>query len=385
MAVRIERLRWTDISIGEIALPRKTMKLTLGLGSGLSRRADDPPGRVFAITDRGPNIFASTAVDDYGLTALEPYRATETKFMPQPQLGPEIVELQVEGDAARLIRRLPLRTSAGHRLTGLPLQAACPEQEENIRALNDGPLHDDTATLHLGADAEAIAAMPDGGFFIAEEYGPSLLKIDASGAATARWVAPPLQDMPRHPDLPVLGLLPPELARRRPNRGLEALCASQDGAWLYLGMQSALRDEDRNSTPVWKLDATTGALAGAWRYPFDAPPSFKRDAARRKVGPGDLKICEFAWAGEDQLIVLERIAHSSKLYLIDLARLPEKRLIVSSDDHPEIGPDIEGMTLLSPTEILIASDNDFGVEGAQTEFWRITLDAPLSAQRASIS
>ena len=93
MAVRIERLRWTDISIGEIALPRKTMKLTLGLGSGLSRRADDPPGRVFAITDRGPNIFASTAVDDYGLTALEPYRATETKFMPQPQLGPEIVEL----------------------------------------------------------------------------------------------------------------------------------------------------------------------------------------------------------------------------------------------------------------------------------------------------
>ena len=75
--------------------------------------------------------------------------------------------------------------------------------------------------------------------------------------------------------------------------------------------------------------------------------------------------------------MLERIAHTSKLYLTDLARLPEKRLLLSTDDHPEIGPDIEGMTLLSPSEILIASDNDFGVEDAQTEFWRITLDAPL--------
>ncbi len=375
MAVRIERLLWTDISIGEIALPKKTMKLTLGLGSGLSRRAGDPPGRVFAITDRGPNIFASTAVDDYGLIALEPYRVTETKFMPMPALGPEIVELQIDDGAVRLVRRLPLRTSTGHRLTGLPLRTADPDSE-NIRALDDGPLQNDAAKIQLGADAEAIAAMPDGGFFIAEEYGPSLLKIDASGAATARWVPPALQDMPHHPDLPVLGLLPPKLATRRPNRGLEALCASADGAWLYLGMQSALRDEDRNTAPIWKLDASTGALAGAWRYPFDAPTSFKRDAARRKVGPGDLKICEFAWAGEDQLVVLERIAHTSKLYLINVAGLPDKRLLFSSDDHPEIGPDIEGMTLLSPSEILLASDNDFGVEGAQTEFWRITLDAP---------
>lgn len=375
MAVRIERLYWTDISIGEIALPKKAMRLTLGLGSGLSRRPGDPPGRVFAITDRGPNIFASTAVDDYGLTTLEQYRATETKFMPQPQLGPEIVELQVEDSAIRLIRRLPLRTPAGHRLTGLPLLTANPE-DEDIRALDGGPINSDEM-VQLGADAEAIAAMPDGGFFIAEEYGPSLLKVDASGVVIARWVPPLLGNMPQHPDLSVLGLLPPEIATRRPNRGLEALCSSEDGAWLYLGMQSALHGEDRNSAPIWKLDAATGALAGAWRYPFDAPPSFKRDAARRKVGPGDLKICEFAWAGDDRLIVLERIAHSSKLYLIDFAHLPDKRPLFSSDDHPQIGPDIEGMTLLSPSEILIASDNDFGVEGAETEFWRITLDASL--------
>ncbi|MDP3495191.1 MAG: esterase-like activity of phytase family protein [Hyphomonadaceae bacterium] len=373
MAVRIERLDWTDIPIGEIALPKKAMKLTLGLGSGLTRRPGDPPGRVFAVTDRGPNIFASTAVDGYGLTGLERFRGTEAKFMPLPAIGPEIVELQVEGAAVRLIRRLPLRTQAGHRLSGLPLLSADSEDMEHVLNLDGGPLDGDA---RLGADAEAIAAMPDGAFFVAEEYGPSLLRVDTDGVVTARWV-PASLDMPRHPDLPVLALLPHAAATRRPNRGLEALCASANGDWLYLGMQSALANEDEASIPIWKLDATTGALVAERRYPFDAPASFKRDAARRKVGPRDLKICEFAWAGEDQLIVLERIAHTSKLYLIDLARLPEKRLLFSTDDHGEIGPDIEGMTLLSRTEILLVSDNDFGVEGAQTEFWRITLDAPL--------
>jgi hypothetical protein len=37
---------------------------------------------------------------------------------------------------------------------------------------------------------------------------------------------------------------------------------------------------------------------------------------------------------------------------------------------------MEGMALLSQSEILLVSDSDFGVEGAGTEFWRITLGAP---------
>ncbi|MEQ1782324.1 MAG: hypothetical protein ABMA14_13250, partial [Hyphomonadaceae bacterium] len=90
-----------------------------------------------------------------------------------------------------------------------------------------------------------------------------------------------------------------------------------------------------------------------------------------------LKVCEIAWAGEDRLVVLERIAHSTKLYVVDLVRLPAKQLLLSTDDHPEVGADLEGMTLLSPTEILLVSDNDFGVEGAQTAFWRVRLEAAI--------
>lgn len=55
-----------------------------------------------------------------------------------------------------------------------------------------------------------------------------------------------------------------------------------------------------------------------------------------------------------------------------------KTLIFSSDEHPEISPDIEGMVLLSPTELLLVNDNDFSVEGAETAFWRLSLDEPLT-------
>jgi hypothetical protein len=54
-----------------------------------------------------------------------------------------------------------------------------------------------------------------------------------------------------------------------------------------------------------------------------------------------------------------------------------KRLLFSSDDAPEIGADLEGMAILSPSELLLASDNDFGVEGAETGFWRVRFDRPV--------
>jgi hypothetical protein len=365
--VRVEKLDWRDLPLETIDLPKAKLQLTLGLGSGLSSR----DGRVFAVTDRGPNLFVSQAVDDYGLGHLEPLRAIrDAKIMPFPDTGPEIAELSLAGNEVRLVRRMPLRTRSGKPISGRALPGG---EMEAVFDLQGRPLQPDA----LGADTEAIAAMPDGGFFVAEEYGPSLLKTDENGIVAERWVPAGREAELAHPDLLVRGVLPERAARRRRNRGFEALCTSADGQWLYLGFQSALKGEDERSAPVWKLDANTGAFAGEYLYPFDEPSSFRRDALRRKVGLPDLKICEFARAGEGKLVVLERIAHTAKLYLISLADPSGKRLLVSSDDVPEICPDIEGLTLLSPTEVMISSDNDFCVEGAETEFWRISFDDPI--------
>ncbi|MEQ1610702.1 MAG: hypothetical protein ABL956_17320 [Hyphomonadaceae bacterium] len=95
IVTHVKRLTWRDIPYGEIDLPKKKLQLTLGLGSGLTRRPDAAAGRVFAITDRGPNMFASTAIA-CGLAA-EHLRGTDAKIMPMPEAGPEIAGLAVEG------------------------------------------------------------------------------------------------------------------------------------------------------------------------------------------------------------------------------------------------------------------------------------------------
>ncbi len=365
MAARVERLAWSDVPLDPIDLGGARLRLTLGPGSGLSRRVSD--GALFAVTDRGPNLFVSQAVDDYGLKQLAHLRGVAgAKIMPMPQVGPEIIQLRVADGAVQMLRRMPLVTRSGTRLTGVALPGGTMEPIFDILG---API----AADRLGADSEAIVAMPDGSFFVAEEYGPSILVVDADGVVSERWVAAGREAQLSDADLPARGVLPERCAQRRPNRGFEALCASPDGRWLYLGFQSALMGESETTVPVWKLDARDGALMAEWFYPFDAPASFKRDAARRAVDASDLKVCEFAWAGEDALIVMERIAHTTKIYRVALARLPEKQLIFSSDDYPEVGPDMEGMALLSPSEILLVSDNDFGVEGAETEFWRVVL------------
>jgi hypothetical protein len=369
---KARRLSWVDVPQTPVKLPGgRELFISLGLGSGLSRRASDPPGVIHAVTDRGPNIFISQAVEEFGLVHLEHLRGQrDAKVLPSPDLGPSIATLRVSDDAVELLGVVPVTDAAGVRLSGRPPDLP---GREPLFDVAGNPL----APHAFGGDIEAIAAMPDGSFVLADEYGPALLFADARGRVSARWTPEGTGAAYAHAGVAIHAVLPERALRLRANRGIEALCASADGRWLYAGFQSALTGEAGDTTEVWKLHAATGALAASWRYPFDPPSSFKRDAARRAVDVGDLKICEFAWAGEDRLIVLERIAHTTKIYLAEFGATIAKTLLFTSDDQRDMGPDMEGMALLAPDTIVLASDNDFGVEGAVTEFWRITLDGPV--------
>src|SRR3990167_9371837 len=159
---------------------------------------------------------------------------------------------------------MPLVDAAGERLSGRPPDIP---GREPLFDLDGGAL----APSAFGADVEAIAALPDGSFALADEYGPALLFSDAPGEVSARWTPVGAGAAYAHPGVDVRELLPARAMRLRPTRGIEALCASADGRWLYAGMQSTLIGDAGHSTEVWKLDAKTGALAAEWRYPFDPP------------------------------------------------------------------------------------------------------------------
>jgi hypothetical protein len=55
-----------------------------------------------------------------------------------------------------------------------------------------------------------------------------------------------------------------------------------------------------------------------------------------------------------------------------------KTLVLSTDDWPQIDADLEGMALLSDRDLLLSTDNDFGVEGRETAFYRVSFAAPLA-------
>jgi hypothetical protein len=180
-------------------------------------------------------------------------------------------------------------------------------------------------------------------------------------------------------------VLPALSARRRLNRGFEALALSPDETRLHVILQSPLAPEDevaaegRGRARLWTLDVGTGAPLAEYFYPFDAPETFRRDAEAGPVGPEDLKISEAVSLGGDELLILERISQTSKLYRVTLdAPVLTKTLVLSTDDWPQIEPDLEGLALLSDRDLLLSTDNDFGVEGRETAFYRVSFAVPLA-------
>jgi hypothetical protein len=401
----ITRLAWQDPELGALDLPRGRLAVRAGFGSGLSRRPGDPPGRVWAVCDRGPNIKLKPAIERFGLEALAPHRHLEgAKLMPRLDLGPAVAELQVEEDRVALVRTLRLRTAGGKPLSGLPMPGPHAVQEPAF-----GLGGEELGTDPTGADTEGVAAV-EGGFWVGDEYGPSLLRLDEAGVVLDRWVpegCEPLQEAGYRlsPCLPALA------GKRQLNRGLEAIAT--DGARLWIAFQSPLAHPDVEAhkaarhVRIWRLDASSGAVEAQFLYPLDQPSTFRRDLGKGEVEWADLKVSEMAHVGGERMLVLERGSETTKLYRVeltpayatdpahlDVATRPtieemsgaraldqpvlEKTLLFTSDDAPEVAADLEGLVLLSPRELLLSSDNDFGVDGAETSFWRLRFEEPIA-------
>jgi hypothetical protein len=408
----VTELAYHDEELASLPLPRGTLRVTRGIGSGLSRRAEDADGIVWAVGDRGPNLKLQLATERYGLDDLAIHAdKAGAKVMPCPAIGPALSELHVGHHRVTVRRTLPLRDVAGRPLSGLPPAGTDARAAEPALQLDGGILPPDPG----GADTEGLAVAPDGSFWVGEEYGPSLLRLDASGNVLARWVPAGTEMLFAGANYPVIGALPTLAARRRLNRGFEGLALSEDGRRLHLAFQSPLAHPDEHAgrharhVRLWTLDSVSGALLAEHLYPLDKPKSFQRDSDLGDVHRADVKLCDMAMLGTDTLVVLERISATAKLYLVrldpahtlapswsdpavrptleelsaanalDLPTL-DKRLLFSTDDHPEIGPDLEGLAFLDKRTVLLVNDNDFGAEGVATRFWRVTLATPLGPE-----
>ena len=397
--VSVDELRWDEVPLGEVDFPKKRLKLSAGFGSGLATRQGDPPDRVWAICDRGPNIKLSDARELYGWEAPPEFAHRDgAKLMPRPDIGPSLALLRIEDGAIGVEKIVRLKTLNGD-VSGLPIPESGHAECEPVLDVEGRHVTPDPA----GMDTEGLAMLSDGTFWASEEYGPSLIKIAADGTVMKRLVPEGvnLSDA----GCPIEAKLPAIAAKRHLNRGFEAISVSPSDELLFVAFQSPLAHPDKAAhqqarhVRLWQL-ADTGTVEKQYLYPLDEPRSFRRDNERKKVTRADIKVCEVVATRENELLVLERVSETSKIYRVRLddgsvlphehleidarptveqmsgrrALLPElsKELLFTSDDWPDVGADIEGMALLDGRSIVIVSDNDFGCEGKQTRFHRIT-------------
>jgi hypothetical protein len=333
-------------------------------------------GEFWTVTDRGPN--GQIKVD-----------GKKRRTFPVPGFDPAIVKVRVSGDTVKVIDALPLTTSSGKPVTGLPNQEGRDEAPFTYDAKT--PLTYDPN----GLDTEGIVRAHDGSFWLVDEYGPSLVHVSRHGKVLKRYVPDGLKLSGA--DYPVTEALPGILLNRKGNRGFEGL-AQLPGGDLVMAVQSPLSLPDGDAgdasrtTRLMRFSPKKQAVTAEYAYRFD-PVSV--------VDPGEddtseLKISSVVAVGRDRLLVEERTDKAARLQTVELDRSADilggrwddgatqpsleqlddpaasgvpvlkKRLLVDLGRIADVPDKIEGVALVDRRTLALINDNDFGMtDGAE--------------------
>lgn len=294
-------------------------EITLGGFSGLAILKRDGD-RIVALThtDRGPNPEPDQGKRPFAL----------------PDFNPRLVflEINMRTSQFQIIEQVSLRAPDGRPLNGLPPKTGRQEQPVDIFGR-------ELPWESYGIDPESVAVDPRGGYWLSEEYGPSLLRFDPSGKEIMRLS-------------PGRGL--PEIyASRAPNRGFEAMAISKGKAYAFL--QSPLPNEDLRGR-IAEVDLQT---YGVREYVYN----FESEETAR--------IGDVTSLPNGQLLVIEQNNKAGPqsrkfVYRLTLAQpnhsVQEELLL----DLAKAGfpfQKAEGLAVVDAKHLLILNDNDFGVDG----------------------
>ena len=257
-----------------------------------------------------------------------------------------------------------------------------------------------------GVDTEGIVRLAGGGFWLSEEYGPSLIRVGADGVVSERLV-PRGAGIATHA-YRVREALPPVFFRRVQNRGFESLALSKDQRFLFTSIQSPLAHplpataKTSRVARVLKLDADSGTVLGEYAVILEEASVFGA------ASQSDVKISGAIWVGEDRLLLDQRTDEAAKIYEMDLRKATNilgtawddldhealeaqsplelsgkgvvaatsKLLLDLSALATSLPVKIEGIALADDRTLVAGNDNEFAFNGCDSAQNAVPVDRP---------
>ncbi len=167
----------------------------------------------------------------------------------------------------------------------------------------------------ISLDSEAVAYLPDGSFYVSDEYAAGIYLFDASGRQIGAIQAPPALLPTRDGQADFTAESAPATGRRN-NQGLEALAVSPDGKRLIAILQSATMQDSagasaaaRNNTRVlvYDISKTRTPAAPIGHYVLQLPTV--REAGDGQAANVTAAQSEMAALNDHQFLVLSRDAN----------------------------------------------------------------------------
>jgi hypothetical protein len=340
-----KRLPSSDAS-QRFEMPERNLGSLLDHGfSGLSFEGKDSEGNLifWANSDRGPNpdpfVEATTGLMSriFVIPSFQPH-LTRFKFRPSD-------------NTIEFLQTVPLTLPNGKPFSGLP------NFLPTSRRIGDElPLSVDGSILPMdlmGIDPEGICKVDDG-FWISDEYGPSLLKFDGQGKLLHRFVPKGYYSKSEIKKLnKLLGRgvikanLPEILLQRQQNRGFESLACGPEK--LYVGLQSPIK-AGTLQIPIIEFDLRRKKVSRVLIHILD---SVKAD----KLGDFTLH--------NDKLLVIEQNSKVDgqafkKVYALDLIGNIVTKTLVLDLVQAGLGDieKLEGIAKIDDDTLALINDNE---------------------------
>ncbi len=348
-------------------------------------------GKEFwTISDRGVNIDAASA----NVTGCKP---TYDKIYAFPTYAPKIHRIRVEGTNIKVLQTITMKRPNGTGATGLinptGFGSTSAELASTDTVQNCANFNTKTAAKDVwGIDSEGLVVDKEGNFWIAEEGGPTIWKLNKNGVVVKRYT--PYANVPgaEKEDIAIDTVY----KYRKNNRGFEGLAMTPNGK-LYAIIQSPILypnktiGENSRIHRILEIDPKTDQMRMLAYLNDGVIGAAGADQIRLR----DWKIGDMAAINDNEFLVIEQalrgLTDRKFVYKINIAKATpvnsglyngttlealkdstglannsivpvEKTLFMDmlANKWPSNFEKAEGIALINDSTIAFLNDNDFG-------------------------